>query len=74
MRIPSSPDHSVTVSACRSDKGRFRWSVTTAGYHPYRSPDCYPSTSIALAAGMAYAHVLAERQPIRGRINDGRWM
>ncbi|KQP37292.1 hypothetical protein ASF49_22190 [Methylobacterium sp. Leaf104] len=74
MRIPSLPDHSVAVSACRSEKGRFRWSVTTAGYHPYRSQGSYPSASAALAAGIAQAHALAERQPIRARINDGSWM
>lgn len=74
MRIPSLPDHSVAVSACRSERSRFRWSVTTAGYHPYRSQGSYPSASIALAAGIAHAHLLADRQPIRGRINDGIWM
>ncbi|KQO56547.1 hypothetical protein ASF24_18790 [Methylobacterium sp. Leaf86] len=74
MRIPSLPNHSVAVSACRSDKGRFRWAVTTAGYHPYRSQGSYPSASAALAAGIAQAHALAEWQPIRARINDGSWM
>jgi len=74
MQIPSLSDHSVAVSACRSDKSRFRWSVMTAGFHPYRSTSSYPSASLALAAGMSHAHVLAERHPIRARINDGSWM
>jgi hypothetical protein len=33
----------------------------TAGFHPYRSPNSYPSASLALAAGMSHAHVLAEQ-------------
>jgi hypothetical protein len=74
MRIPSLPDYRVAVSACRSVKGRFRWSVRTTGYHPYRSPDTYPSAAHALAAGISHAHVLAERHPIRSRINDGSWL
>ena len=74
MRIPSLPDHSVAVSACRSEKGRFRWSITTSGYHPYWSTGSYPSASVALVAGIAQAHAPAERQPIRGRIDNGSWM
>ncbi|WP_156389515.1 hypothetical protein [Methylobacterium sp. Leaf465] len=74
MRIPSLPDHSVAVSACRSEKGRFRWSVCTTGYHPYRSPSSYPSAALALAAGISHARVLAEQHPIRARINDGSWL
>ncbi|KQP58554.1 hypothetical protein ASG40_08465 [Methylobacterium sp. Leaf399] len=74
MQIPTLPDHSVAVFACRSERDRFRWAVTTAGYHPYRSASSYASAAIALAAGISHAHFLADQHPIRSRINDGTWM
>lgn len=74
MQIPALPDHTVVVTACRSDKDRFRWLVTTEGFHPYRSTASYSSAAIALAAGISHAHLLAEPHPIRPRINAGTWM
>ncbi|WP_027171596.1 hypothetical protein [Methylobacterium sp. 10] len=74
MQIPTLPNHSVAVSACRSDKTRFRWSVTTAGFHACRSTTSYSSAAMALAAGISHAHVLAEPYRIRARINDGGWI
>ena len=74
LQIPMVPSHSVAVSACRSDKNRFRRSVTTAGFHSCRSTTSTSSAAMAPAAGLSHAHVPGEPYRIRTRINDGGWI